>query len=372
MSVNPLLQNDESSDAELDPEANQDNDEEPYKEYLTEYLIDTLKSDAYFMGYLAAKALMKEPRLDKKLGIRGRWLGANEMWQLFVTFVILFFSIIAQLVMIYYMRVEDSPLKSVFSGRFFELQSAKPDHPEEQISNWLLWTALAIFFAQCTVEFQKAVIFTRAICKDHDWSVTKAWQDAWNNSLTSFSSIFSRDEFAGARSFCEQNGLSIRSVRKAIWLTSGSFSFFGLDDMLTAILAFFKWVIPVLLSFAGVHVLVKSGKDLDIVMNSTALTFVFTLDDIAMGAACPARTREMFQFYSKWKKELDDASLISIRKFAQPFHASAIFVGSVFGGLLFTFVSGKLACLLILIVIVWTCAKLLWIDPLGYEGDASV
>lgn len=55
-----------------------------------------------------------------------------------------------------------------------------------------------------------------------------------------------------------------------------------------------KKVVPLLLQASGLLVLIRSKGNLEIILNCTALAFVFELDDLTLAAICPRLTESMY------------------------------------------------------------------------------
>lgn len=217
---------------------------------------ETLGKDAYFTGYLAAKALDSQ---------NSPGVGGTHQVHLVITISVLVLSIFCQWVMIYLMRTEHQRIQDdAWTEVLSDLMHVNMIHPVKlQVEPWIFLAGLFVFFLQCQVEWNQVSVLQRAI-------------------LT--------EEFP-----------------KAIWPWNGACSTCNSSTPLRVLSGFLilcKGGIPAYLAFAGTHVLSRSGSNMDVVLNCTALAFVFKLDDLAMKAVCPTLTAHQTASFELFKESL--------------------------------------------------------------------
>ena len=165
---------------------------------------------------------------------------------------ILLFAIIAQGSMICFML---SGIDWNAASWFTTIQDVVGQKVSDKISPWILCLGLSIFLIQVTEEQKQVTIFLRAA------------------------------------------STSIKSKSVPQPETCKTLRCFAV-----ICLKFAKCTMPFLLRLAGMTVMCRSTTNMDVILNCTALTFVFQIDDIAVKAACPRLTHPMHHFRSEYVK----------------------------------------------------------------------
>ena len=250
--------------------------EASYWEYVEEYVVDTLKEDAYFTGYLAATAKCKT---------FGQWIHAM------FTIAVLLFSIFCQAGMICFMRLEQHQEEPDFTdldfyAKLFMLQT-QTEHISSNVSPGLLFLGTTTFLMQVAGEQKQVDIYRRAI---NLVDPTRKW--------CSF----------------------------------------------VTMLQIAKITMPFAMRVVGIHVLFSSTSNMDVILNCTALTFVFSLDDIAMSAACPCMSRAMHAAQDDFMTAIKCVEVEPLSSWSSAWQAIATFICCIcFGALVeyFAFTSSS-------------------------------
>eukprot|EP00435_Cladocopium_sp_Y103_P072056 s257_g39.t1 len=258
-------------------------EENDFSEYILQDIKDTLQDDAYFIGFLAAVS---------KYQSWGQVLHAA-----FIIFILIF-AIACQGSMIWFMRWGQSLQSNSLPAWndphiILELFLPKDGDVSSDLSSWILFLGLCIFFMQIVEEEERVHIYLKVL-NNSEWLNKKMKHELHCSMLRA------------ALVFC---------------------------------LKCAKAVMPILLRIAGVHTLFCSSRNLELVLNCTALTFVFQLDEIAMKAACPRLTYPLHLM--RWKVSLEIPFLLTkidrFTSWAGVWQTSRVVAISMFVGWLFVF-----------------------------------
>eukprot|EP00435_Cladocopium_sp_Y103_P067858 s738_g30.t1 len=172
---------------------------------------------------------------------------SNHWGQVFhaaFTITILVFAIVCQASMIWFMRWDRFKAWNDMHDFMQAFLAEDPDIAND-VSPWLLFVGLSIFLMQIAEEQKEVTIFVQAV------DFVRSWKYPTRN-------------------------LAVMSLQLA------------------------KCIMPILLRLAGIHVLLCSPDNMDVILNCTAFTFVFQIDNIAMRAACPRLTKPMYVFRERY------------------------------------------------------------------------
>lgn len=230
-------------EADVDSDSTSDpNWEKAYKGYAHNFVKDTLRADAYFTGYIAAKTLKRQEITE-----------LCELLQLRCTIFALLFSIACQFFLISWMGI---------IGFGYSIPDLlKPETFHTSVNRVLLSVGIFAFVMQCLGEDYKVQVYDTAL----------RYVD-------------------GPKSIFE----------------------------MVSLFKMAKKFVPVLLQASGLLVLIRSKGNLEIILNCTALAFVFELDDLTMAAICPRLTESMYiqqeEFFQVLAENVD--SVIATGSFA--------------------------------------------------------
>lgn len=211
-----------------------DHDTDEYREYQRNYIVAALEKDAYYIGFLAARA---------RCSTRGEWL------HVMAVLVVLWASILCQVGMTLFMRFDGITWRQLANQTVVEdisMPLVLQRYEELHVNSLLLVMGMWVFFLQFVVEENQVSIFLRALNSSDD----------------------------------------------------------GCFDTVT-FLKLAKRIVSPLMLVAGMHILIMSKSNTEVLLNCTALSFVVGLDDIAISAVCPKLTSAMLKFHSRFKKRLN-------------------------------------------------------------------
>lgn len=211
-----------------------DHDTDEYQEYQRNYIVEALEKDAYYIGFLAARA---------RCSTRGEWL------HVMAVLVVLWASILCQVGMTLFMRFDGITWRQLANQTVVEdisMPLVLQRYEELHVNSLLLVMGMWVFFLQFVVEENQVSIFLRALNSSDD----------------------------------------------------------GCFDTVTFLKLAKRTVSPLML-VAGMHILIMSKSNTEVLLNCTALSFVVGLDDIAISAVCPKLTSAMLKFHFRFKKRLN-------------------------------------------------------------------